>query len=137
MSQALDEAYLAATPDELRSRSSARRVGGLISQATLFPHNGTMTLTENLLVLSGYRTLRPRDLVSVEQRFVPEYGRFAAGGVRGGFPSMGFITRQGAPLVLHLKTGERIIVLLGFERISGTTKNRKWLDALQAFAQRA
>lgn len=131
------EGYLAATPEELHSRSSTwTRAGGLADQALLFPHSGTLTLDEDTLRLSGFRNLRPHDIESVEQEFISEYGRIAAGGLRGGFPSLGFFKRQGAPLVLHLTTGERIVLLLGFERVLGVTKNREWLDALRVFAER-
>lgn len=123
--------FHAATAGELEGHHIPRRLRGLADQAALFPHHGTLNITEQALVLSGYRSLAWNEITSVEQKFVPEYTRFAAGGSRGGFPSLGFFKRQGAPLVLTLASGERLILLIGFEVVSGTTKNADWLPILR------
>jgi hypothetical protein len=133
--QDLTAPFLAATTSELDQNGATRRLRGLADQAALFPHHGTMSIEDDTLVLSGYRSISRDEIESIEQRFVPEYTRFAAGGSRGGFPSFGFFKSQGAPLVLTLTSGEQLLMLIGFEVLSGTTKNADWLGVLQRFIQ--
>ena len=99
------------------------------------PHRGTITLTDDALVLDGWRTLAPQEVQEVRHEFTEEYGRFTASGARGGFPSLGVWKGKGAPLVLTLSEGEELVLLVGFAPASGTTKNAQWLPPLQKFAE--
>lgn len=133
---ALHDTYHAATVDELRKNSSHRRLFAIVNQQMLFPHSGRIDLSDDHLRLGSWRTLTPNEIAHVSMSFLPEYGRVAAGGARGGFPSFGALKRLGAPLVLDLRTGERIALLIGYTWWSGTTKDAHWLPALRAFAAR-
>ncbi|MFK3671439.1 hypothetical protein ACI2IX_14830 [Leifsonia aquatica] len=131
---ALRDDYLAATAEELKKARSSQRLAAIANQRVLFPHSGSIELTAEALTLGEWKTLQPRDVVHVAQEFIPEYNRFAAGGARGGFPSLGALKRTGAPLIVDLRTGERIVLLVGFEVLSGVTKNSSWVKPLQKFA---
>ena len=111
---ALRDRYLAATVGELKDAGVSKRVAAIAYQRVLFPHSGSIELTPEALTLGGWMTLRAGDLVHVTQEFVPEYSRFTAGGARGGFPSLGALKRAGAPLIVDLRTGERIVLLVGY-----------------------
>lgn len=128
------DTYFAATVDELRRYSSLRRTLAIVNQRLLFPHHGQIHLSDGLLQLTGWRTLKPSDITQVSMSFLPEYTRLAAGGARGGFPSFGILRRLGAPLAMDLRTGERIALLIGHTWLSGTTKNADWLPTLEDFA---
>lgn len=132
----LHDTYHAATVDELRRNSSLRRLFAIVNQQMLFPHSGPIDLSDDCLRLGSWRTLAPNEIVHVSMSFLPEYGRVAAGGARGGFPSFGALKRLGAPLILDLRTGERIALLIGYTWWSGTTRDAHWLPALRAFVAR-
>lgn len=127
--------YHAATVDELRKNSSLRRAIAIVDQRLLFPHRGRLELTPDRLTLDSWKSLTPDDVYNVSMGFLPEYGRIAAGGARGGFPSFGVLKRLGAPLVLDLKTGERVVLVIGYTWWSGSTKNTSWLPVLETFAK--
>lgn len=129
----LSDSFHAATVDELRRTSPLRRVAAVVDQRLLFPHRGRIEVSADALQLGSWRMLRPDDCLSLSMEFIPEYNRFAAGGARGGFPSFGAMRRLGAPLVLDLRTGERILLLIGFTWWSGSTKDADWLSALNEF----
>lgn len=130
---ALCDTYHAATVAELHRTPSLRRWVGAVDQRRLFPHRGRVELTSDVLSLGSWRRLTPDDVLAVAMEYLPEYSRAAAGGVRGGFPSFGLFSKVGAPLVLDLRTGERIVLLVGYTWWSGTTKDADWLPALEAF----
>lgn len=130
----LRDTFVAATPAELRGASVVRRVAAIVDQRRLFPHRGVIELRPDRLILGDWQSLPPAGIVTVTNDFAPGYGRFAAGGARGGFPSLGVFKRAGAPLLLHLRSGENIVLLVGFAPLSGVTKNPQWLAALQEFA---
>lgn len=130
----LRDNYHAATVSELRATSFLRRLTAAADQRLLFPHSGQIELTKEAMDLGSWRSLTPEDLSSVSMDYIPEYSRFAAGGARGGFPSFGVHKRLGAPLVLDLRTGERIALLVGFKWWTGTTKDAGWFTALREFA---
>lgn len=130
---ALHDTYHAATVDELRKNSPLRRLLAIVNQQALFPHRGRIDLSSGRLRLGSWRTLTPKEIAHVSMGFLPEYSRVAAAGARGGFPSFGALKRLGAPLVLDLRTGERIALLIGYTWWSGTTKDAHWFPALKAF----
>jgi len=123
-----------ATKTELESNDAGRRLFGLANQAALFPHQGEIFLNEQELVLGDWLTLRPTDIQDVDVEFTPEYGRFTAGGSRGGFPSLGFVRDLGKPLNLYLTNGDRISLLVNFRLVSGTNDNKSWLEKIRSFA---
>lgn len=129
----LQEHYLAATATELKIATVPRRFAAVADARLLFPHSGSIEVTHDVLELRGWRTLRAREIAIVSRAYIPEYNRFTAGGVRGGFPSLGAVRRAGAPLVLDLRNRERIVLLIGYDVVSGVTKNSSWLVALQRF----
>ncbi len=130
----LSDTYHAATVDELRKSTKPRRVAAVVDQRVLFPHRGRIELAGDVLTLGSWRTLSSADVLNVSMEFLPQYSRVTAAGARGGFPSFGAVKRLGAPLVLDLRSGERIAVLVGYTWWSGTTKDATWLPALQAYA---
>lgn len=131
----LRDTFNAATVGEMRKHSAGRRIAALVDQRLLFPHSGALTLTREALQLGDWRTIRPGDVIDVTKDYIPEYGRFAAGGARGGFPSFGGIKRFGAPFVLDLTSGERIVLLIGFTWWSGSSNDARWQDALTSFTR--
>ena len=118
--------YHGATTTELRGNSRRRRLVGLVNQKLLFPHRGVVTLAGDRFDLGGWRTVHRDEVAAVDRGFIPEYGRIAAGGLRGGFPSFGFIESLGAPLVIRLRGGTNIVLLVGYTWWSGATGNRAW-----------
>ncbi|UNX54232.1 hypothetical protein MF406_15065 [Georgenia sp. TF02-10] len=130
----MHDTFSATTVDELRRTTSLRRLAAIIDQRLLFPRSGDIELADGTLQLGTWRSFNPGDILSVSLEFLPEYGRVAAGGARGGFPSFGAFKRLGAPLVLDLRSGERILLLIGYIWLAGTTKNAAWLPELRAFA---
>lgn len=130
----LCDRFHAATVHELRKTTSVRRKAAIADQRLLFPHRGQIELFDDCLKLGAWRTFAPGDVFNVSMDFLPEYSRVIAAGDRGGFPSFGVLKRLGAPLVLDLRTGERIALLIGYTWWSGTTKDARWLPELKAFA---
>lgn len=129
----LVDEFSAATTDELAAAGPIRRVTGLVDQRLRFPHRGQLRLSARTLELGDWRRLVPAEIEQVERRYMPSYGRFAAGGVRGGFPSLAAARADGAPLVLDLRAGESIVLLVGFRPVSGLDHNRAALTALRRF----
>lgn len=125
--------FNAATLNELRSAPVARRGLALINQKILFPHRGRIELTQTHLALGSWKRLSADEIVQVTVDYVAEYTRFAAGGTRGGFPSFGNVKRLGAPLLLDLTSGERLVVLIDFTFWSGANKAADWEPALRQF----
>lgn len=129
----MTDTFCAATMDELAAAGPLRRAAALVDQRLRFPHRGRLSLRHGALELGDWRRFDPADIASVERRHVPSYGRFAAGGVRGGFPSLGAVRDGGAPLVVQLRAGEAIVLLVGFRPLSGLTRNRTALTTLRRF----
>lgn len=133
----MQDTYHGATTGELESASALDRMAAVVNQGSLFPHKGRITLSDDALILDGWKTLRPQQIRAVSHEFTDAYGRFTAGGARGGFPSFGVLKDKGAPLVLSLDDGEDLLLLVGFAPVSGTNKNAEWLPQLQQFAVKA
>lgn len=129
--------FCAATVDELRNASAARRWTALVDQRRLFPHRGSIELTADHLDLGTWRRLYPADIRGVSVDYVPEFSRFAAGGTRGGFPSFGNIRKLGAPLILDLASAERLVILIDYTLWSGTNKAASWEPAIRGFLARS
>ncbi len=130
----MQDTYVGSTAQEMSRVTMRRRLGGVINQTSLFDHQGDISLAERTLTLGAWLTLTPQDVDSVRQDFTSDYGRFSAGGARGGFPSFGVFKKSGAPLVLQLRGSEQLLLLVGFAWLSGKTENHEWLSALQDFA---
>lgn len=128
------DTFCAVTKHELASAGPVRRLAALADQRLRFPHRGELRVRPGSLELGTWRRLAPTDITRVTRGYVPGYGRMAAGGVRGGFPSLGAIRDAGAPLLLDLRDGESIVLLVGFRPVSGLTRNRAALAALRRFA---
>lgn len=130
----LRDTFWAATGQELASAGSVRRLAALADQRLRFPHRGELRLSRDTLELGEWRRLVPSDVRRVTRTYVAAYGRLAAAGVRGGFPSLGLIRDSGAPLLLDLHDGGSIVLLVGFRPVSGLTRNRAALTALRRFS---
>lgn len=128
------DTFCAATNHELASAGPVRRLAALADQRLRFPHRGELRVRPDSLELGTWRRLAPTDITRVTRGYVPGYGRLAAGGVRGGFPSFGAIRDAGAPLLLDLPNGESIVLLIGFRPLYGLTRNHAALAALRRFA---
>lgn len=128
-----EDVFCAATPDELAAAGPVRRLSALVDQRLRFPHRGQLRLDRTALELGAWKRLVPGDVTRVTRGYVPTYRRFEAGGVRGGFPSLGMVRDSGAPLILKLRTGEPIVLIVGFRPVSGLTRNRAALTALRRF----
>lgn len=133
----MHDTYDGATSAELAEAGMVSKLRALADQRSLFPHHGDIELDGSTLELSGWMTLRPEDVRSVRHEFTDEYSRFAAGGARGGFPSLGIFGKRGAPLLLDLVDGSRLFLVIGLSVLPGTTKNRQWYPALATFANAA
>lgn len=129
------DTYHGATREELAEVRTMAKVRALADQSSLFPHHGDVDLTDSILDLAGWMTLRPEEILAVRHEFTGEYSRFTAGGARGGFPSLGISKERGAPLVLDLADGRQILLIVGFSHLSGTTKNADWYKRLTTFTQ--
>jgi hypothetical protein len=127
--------YLGATEGELRGATPARRLLGLADQSRRFPHRGELRLEGDRLVLGGWLELPREQVERVSMEFTGAWTRFQAGGVRGRFPSLGFIGSLGKPLVLTRRGAEPIYLLVDYGRVSGATRNRRWLPRLRRWLE--
>lgn len=125
--------YCGATERELRSSSPLRRIAATANQRLLFPHRGRLELTDTALVLHGWRSLTRDDIRAIYQTFDEVYGRVTGAGGRGGFSSLGVISRWGAPIRIELTSGERLYLHLNFRAMPGVTDNREWLAKLRTW----
>lgn len=129
----LEDTFCAATTAELAAAGPTRRSIALVDQRLRFPHRGRLRLRQSALEFGDWRRFAPADITSARRGYVSSYGRFAAGGVRGSFPSLAAVRDAGAPVVLDLRTGESIVLLVGFRPVSGLNHNRAALTALRRF----
>lgn len=123
--------YLGATESELRGASALRRFFGLGVQRLRFPHRGELRLERDRLVLGGWLELRRDQVERVSLEFTDAWTRFQAGGVRGGFPSLGLLGSLGKPLVLARRDAEPLYLLVDYGLISGISRNRQWFPRLR------
>lgn len=128
------DTYAGATQADLRATTVTGRVVGLVAQDSVFNHHGEIAVGNGRLTLQGWLTLQPSDIADVKQTFIDEYRRWSAAGDRGGYPSLGVLERFGAPLVLSLHSGDQIVLLVGFNKVTGKTRNRQWLPVIEEFA---
>jgi|GEM_PF-2921120 len=125
------DSVCAATLSELTAAGSLRRLVALADQRMRFPHRGEIRVSEQTVELGDWTQIDPGGLVRVTREYVPSYGRIAAWGVRGGFPSLGAAGGAGAPLVLHRRDDEPVVVLVGFRPVTGRNNNAAAFAALQ------
>lgn len=125
------DSFCAATLSELTAAGSLRRFIALADQRMRFPHRGEIRVSEQTVELGDWTRIDRGGLVRVTREYVPSYGRIAAWGVRGGFPSLGAAGGAGAPLVLHRRDDEPIAVLVGFRPVTGRNNNAAAFAALQ------
>lgn len=132
--------YLGATQDELRSVRGPARLAAMSDQQRLFPHQGTIELREEALLLEDWRSIRRDVIAKVELTFTDAYTRWMAGGARGGrYASFGLFGSLGKPLVLSLvDDGDRddpIYLLIDFRWFSGINQARRWFPAISRWVE--
>ena len=123
--------YIGATATELRQMTGARRLRGLADQRTLFPHQGTLRLEPDTLVLEGWQRIPRTQVQRAEVTFTSAYTRFMAGGIRGNAGSLGLFGSLGKPLVLTIEDDESVYLLLGYRWWLGTNQARRRAPAIQ------
>jgi hypothetical protein len=79
----VNDSYLGATEGELLGVPLARRLAAYSDQRRLFPHQGTLQLTQRALVLGGWRVIHREAVASVRLTFTDAYRRSQAAGIRG------------------------------------------------------
>ena len=122
--------YVGATADELRRRTSADKVAGVVSQKALFLRRGRISLHDERLVLGGWGengdlVLSRADLTSVDVRFTDLYGRFIGG-----------LLNAGKPLILDTVPAGEIYLLIDRKEFLETTDDRAWAARLTAWLGR-
>ncbi|SHI16840.1 hypothetical protein [Streptomyces sp. 3214.6] len=122
--------YVGATADELRRRTSADKMAGVVSQKALFLRRGKVSLHEDRLVLgawgeAGDLVLRRADITSVEVRFTDLYGRFIGG-----------LLNAGKPLILGTVPAGEVYLLIDRKEFMETTDDRAWAARIEAWLSR-
>jgi hypothetical protein len=120
--------YIGASAAELHANKVADKSAGVISQKALFRRRGTIELTSDSLVLSGWGdegalVLRPGDVTSLRREFTDLYGRFLGG-----------LLDSGKPLILGTNTpaGE-VYLLIDRKELMESTHNKEWAEAIEAW----
>lgn len=126
----MNDSYLGATEGELLDAPLARRLAAYSDQRRLFPHRGTVQLTQRSLVLGGWRVISREAVASVRLTFTDAYRRSQAAGIRGNNASLGLFGNLGKPLVLDLHDDEPVYLLIGFRWFSGINQARRWAPLL-------
>ena len=126
----MNDSYLGATEGELLGAPLARRLAAYSDQRRLFPHQGTLQLTQRTLVLGGWRVIPREAVASVRLTFTDAYRRSQAAGLRGNNASLGLFGSLGKPLVLGLHDDEPVYLLIGFRWFSGINQARRWAPLL-------
>lgn len=129
----MSESYLGATEGELLGAPRARRLAAYSDQRRLFPHQGTLQLTQRALVLSGWRVIRREAVAGVRLTFTDAYRRSQAAGIRGNNTSFGLFWDLGKPLVLDVRDDEPVYLLIGFRWFTGINQARRWAPGLQTW----
>ena len=131
----MNDSYLGATEGELLGVPLARRLAAYSDQRRLFPHQGTLQLTQRALVLGGWRVIHPEAVASVRLTFTDAYRRSQAAGIRGNNASFGLFWNLGKPLVLGLHDDEPVYLLVGFRWFTGINQARRWAPLLGAWSR--
>ena len=131
----MSDSYLGATEGELLGAPLGRRLAAYSDQRRLFPHQGTLRLTPQALVLGGWRVISREAVVSVRLTFTDAYRRGQAAGIRGNNTSFGLFGNLGKPLVLGLPDGEPVYLLIGFRWFTGINQARRWAPVLQTWSR--
>lgn len=123
--------YLGATEAELRGVRRFARLAAMSDQRRLFPHQGTIQLRQDTLLLQHWRAIPRERLASVELTFTTGYSRWMAGGIRGGRnASLGLFGSLGKPLVLRALDSDPVYLLIDFRWLSGINDARRWLPTI-------
>jgi hypothetical protein len=130
----VDDSYLGATEGELLGAPLARRLAAYSDQRRLFPHQGTLQLTQRTLVLGGWRVISREAVASVRLTFTVAYRRSQAAGIRGSNASFGLFGNLGKPLVLTLHDDEQVYLLIGFRWFTGINQARRWAPLLATWS---
>jgi hypothetical protein len=131
----VSDSYLGATEGELLGAPLARRLAAYSDQRRLFPHQGTLQLTQRTLILGGWRVIRGEAVASVQLTFTDAYRRNQAAGIRGNNASFGLFGNLGKPLVLRLHDDEPVYLLIGFRWFTGINRARQWAPLLQRWSR--
>ena len=131
----MNDSYLGATEGELLGVPLARRLAAYSDQRRLFPHQGTLQLTQRALVLGGWRVIHREAVASVRLTFTDAYRRSQAAGIRGNNASFGLFWNLGKPLVLSLHDGDLVYLLIGFRWFTGINQARRWAPLLGAWSR--
>jgi len=131
----VNDSYLGATEGELLGVPLARRLAAYSDQRRLFPHQGTLQLTQRALVLGGWRVIHREAVASVRLTFTDAYRRSQAAGIRGNNASFGLFWNLGKPLVLSLHDGDLVYLLIGFRWFTGINQARRWAPLLGAWSR--
>jgi hypothetical protein len=130
----VDDSYLGATEGELLGAPLGRRLAAYSDQRRLFPHQGTLQLTQRILVLGGWRVISREAVAGVRLTFTDAYRRSQAAGIRGNNASFGLFGNLGKPLVLTLRDDEQVYLLIGFRWFTGINQARRWAPLLATWS---
>ena len=130
----MNDSYLGATEGELLGVPLARRLAAYSDQRRLFPHRGTLQLTQRALVLGGWRVIHREAVASVRLTFTDAYRRSQAAGIRGNNASFGLFGNLGKPLVITLHEDEPVYLLIGFHWFTGINQARRWAPLLATWS---
>lgn len=101
----MTDKFFGANAIELNAASAVRRGVAPADQTRLFPHHGRVRLQGRELVLEEWQTIDRSQIAGVVLAYADAYGRFAAGGSRGQFPSLGLLGDWEKPLVIDRADG--------------------------------
>jgi hypothetical protein len=130
----VDDSYLGATEGELLGAPLGRRLAAYSDQRRLFPHQGTLQLTQRALVLGGWCVISREAVAGVRLTFTDAYRRSQAAGIRGNNASFGLFGNLGKPLVVTLHDGEQVYLLIGFSWFTGINQARRWAPLLATWS---
>ncbi len=125
-------AYEGATEGELHDLSWEEKLVGMVDQRRLFPHQGTLRLEPDRIVLDGWLDIPRATIDAVDLAFTDVYSRFMAGGARGKFPSLGMLGDAGKPVIVRRTDGGEpvLYLLIGFNWVTGVARDHEWHDRL-------
>lgn len=124
--------FIGAFESELNQLSTSDKVKGWFVQQHLFPHEGTLQLTNDKLLLDPWLEISRESLEDVSLEFTQAYGRLMAAGTRGNVPTFGWIGDLGKPLILLRGTKtDPVYLLIEFRWLTGINQNKEWYELIR------
>lgn len=127
--RSLSELYWGVTRLELNESSVLQRLLGMVHPRFRFPHRGYAKLGK-ALELSGWRTIMPHEVLSIERMFDDAFTQFTLNADR-----RLALLGGGEPIRLTLKDGSTLYMMFAWSFLTGFTRNGEWLENLRRWVR--